>query len=60
MTKCETYKPDKVDGCTHLDIKTYSIGVSRYCKWFDVDIYELEDCPLRPHYSGEPVKGEKE
>jgi hypothetical protein len=60
MCKCESYKPDKVDGCTHLDIKTYSVGISRYCKWFGVDIYEIEDCPLRPKYSGESQRKVKE
>ena len=51
--KCESFKPDNVNGCKYLDVKAYTQGVSRYCKWFDLDIYELEDCPLRPQYSGE-------
>ena len=51
--ECGSFDPDKVDGCAHLKIEDYNGAISRYCKKFDLDIYRIPNCPLRPRYSGE-------
>ena len=52
---CEQYEERGAGECRYFDVKDYPIGVSRYCEYFDKDVYDLKDkeCPCRPRYAGE-------
>ncbi len=57
---CRKYETMNGIECIHYREEIYSVGVSRYCRLYDRDVYELKDqeCFHRGTYSNEVQSSE--
>ena len=51
--KCPNFESSDGHECDHYREELYSVGFSRYCRFFEKDVYHLKNvgCPHRPIYS---------